>query len=254
MRSACSPPLALAPLALVLFRRFDPARTRGTAGAGRLAQTAWMQRAAAALTRPALAPLLRLAPDVALGFRARPLLAAAVPAFAVAALVLPAVQVREGLLPVVFAVVSLALADVATRERACGTAALVFATPGRRERFAVWKLGTALGTAWLLAGVPVLRLAWAEPRAFVSAAIGVSFLAAAAVALGIASGTPKTFVAVALALCYLSLNTKASEPVLDFGGWWAAATPAVQAGWALAAFAAVVVALLAQRWRLSSDR
>ena len=62
--------------------------------------------------------------------------------------------VREGLLPVVFAVVSLALADVATRERACGTAALVFATPGRRERFAVWKLGTALGTAWLLAGVP----------------------------------------------------------------------------------------------------
>ena len=246
-------PLLIAPVALLLFRRFDPARTQRTAGAGRFAVPAWAEKAVAAITRPALAPLLRLAPDVALGFRTRPLLAALVPAFAFTALGLPAEAVRQGLLPVVFAALSVALADLATRERACGMAALVFSTPRRRERFATWKLGSALGTAWLLAGVPVLRLLWAEPRAGVSAAIGISFLAAASVALGIASGTPKTFVAASLALWYLSLNAKTSAPALDFGGWWAVATPWNQAAWAAATLAAVVLAVAAHRRRLAVD-
>ncbi len=246
-------PLLVVPIALVLFRRFDPARTRRTAGASRFAVPAWAEKAAAAVTRPALSPLVRLVPDVALGFRARPLLAALVPAFAFTALALPADAVRQGLLPVVFVALSLALADVATRERACGLVALVFSTPRRREHFAAWKLGSALGTAWLLAGVPVLRLLWTEPRSGVSAAIGISFLAAASVALGIATGTPKTFVAASLALWYLSLNAKTSAPALDFGGWWAAATPAIQAGWAAASAVAVVLALAAHCRRLAAE-
>ena len=242
-------PLVLLPLALVLFRRFDPARS-SRRSRSRLAVPAWVEKGIVALTRPALRPLVWLAPDVALGFRARPLLAAAVPLFALAALARPAAELRQVLLPMLFAVLSLALADVATRERESGTAALVFATPGRRERFVAWKLGTALVTAWLLAGIPVLRLAWSEPGAALSAAIGVSFLSVAAVALGIACGTPKAFVAGSLALWYLSLNAKASEPALDYGGWWAAATPAVQAGWALGTLGAVALALAAQRRRL----
>ena len=75
-------PLLLLPLAIQAFRRFDPARGGDHAGRGRLAVPAFLQRLLGATTRPLFAPLLRLAPDAALSFRARPLLAALVPVFA----------------------------------------------------------------------------------------------------------------------------------------------------------------------------
>lgn len=244
-------PLLLFPLALALFRRFDPARTR-TAPGGRLQVPAVLTRVAGALTRPLLRPLQRLAPDVALTFRARPLVALAVPVIVVLSSSLPAASVRQGLLPVVFALVSIALADVATREAASGTTAIVFAAPRRREGFAAWKLGSAAGAVLLLGGAPALRLLAAEPRAAVSTTIGLLLLACSAVALGIATGTPKTFMAASLALWYLGLNARES-PVLDYAGWWARATPAVQAGWLVAAAAAAALALGAHALRLARE-
>jgi hypothetical protein len=245
-------PLVLFPLALVLFRRFDPARTR-VGGRGRFALPAWLGRLVARLVRPLLTPLARLAPDVALTFRARPLLAVAALAFAAVSLGLPAADVRVGLLPVVFALVSLALADHATRERGAGLLGVVYAAPGRREHFAEWKLAGALGVALVIGGVPALRLLPAEPGAGVSALVGLGFLAAASVAAGIASGTPKTFMALALALWYLALSSKGQQPALDYGGWWAVATPAVQAGWLTATLVAAALAVAAQRYRLSRE-
>ena len=244
-------PLLLFPLALLLFRRFDPARNRSTPG-GRLRVPAVVTRIAGALTRPLLGPLQRLAPDVALTFRARPLLALAVPVIAILSVSLPPLSVRAGLLPVVFALLSIALADVATREAASGTAAIVFSTPRRREGFAAWKLRGATGVALLLAGAPALRLLAAEPGAGVSAAIGLLLLAFSAVALGLATGTPKTFMAGSLALWYLGLNAR-DAPALDYGGWWARATPAVQAAWLVAAAAAAALALGAHRLRLARE-
>ena len=244
-------PLLLFPLALALFRRFDPARTR-TAVGGRLQVPTEVTRIAGALTRPLLGPLQRLAPDVALTFRARPLVALAVPVIVVLSLSLPPLSVREGLLPVVFAFVSIALADVATREAASGTTAVVFAAPGRREGFAVWKLGSAAVAALLLGGAPALRLLPAEPRSAVSASIGLLLLAFSAVALGIATGTPKTFMAASLALWYLGLNAR-EAPALDYAGWWAKATPATQAGWLVAAISAAALALGAHRLRLARE-
>lgn len=245
-------PLLLLPLALALFRRFDPARTKSRAGVRRFLP-ALAQRAAAALARPALGPLSRLSPDVALSFRARPLLGVLAAALAAAAIVLPAASVRQVVLPVAFAALSLALADVATRERDAGLRGIVFAAPGRRDRFVAWKLGTALGVAALVAGVPALRVLFASASAGVSALIGLAFLACAAVALGVASGTPKAFVAVSLALWYLALNARSGEPALDYGGWWASATPAVQAGWLAAAVACAAGAWAAHRRRLASE-
>ena len=245
-------PLLLFPLALVLFRRFDPARTRA-GGRGRFALPAGLGRLVAWLVRPLLSPLARVAPDVALTFRARPLLAVAALAGAAVSLGLPAADVRVGLLPVVFVLVSLALADHATRERSAGLLGVVYAAPGRRERFAPWKLAGALGVALVIGGVPAVRLLSAEPRAGVSALVGLAFLAAGSVAAGIASGTPKTFMALALALWYLALSSKGQQPALDYGGWWAAATPAVQFGWLAATLVAVALAVVAQRYRLSRD-
>jgi ABC-type transport system involved in multi-copper enzyme maturation permease subunit len=246
-------PLVLLPLALLLFRRFDPARTKPVTGARRRWLPAFAGRLAAAVQRPALSALARVAPDVALTFRLRPMLGLLGLLGAVLSPALTAVEVRQGGLPVAFALLSVALADVATRERASGLAGIVFAAPHRRDRFAVWKLGTALGVALGIAGVPALRLMVADPPAGLSAAIGILFLAAAAVALGIASGTPKTFVALALALWYLALNAKGSVPALDYGGWWSSATPRVQAGWLAAAAASALLAVVAHRQRLACE-
>lgn len=245
-------PLLLFPLALVLFRRFDPARTRSAAG-GRFALPAMLGRLAGRLVRPLLVPLARVAPDAALTFRARPLLAAAALALAALSFVLPTTQLRAGLLPVVFALVSLALADHATRERSAGLLGIVYAAPGRREAFASWKLAGALAVALVLGGVPALRVLLVEPGPGVSALVGLAFLAAASVAVGIASGTPKAFTALALALWYLALNAGRQSPALDYGGWGAAATSAARAGWLAATLAAAGLALLAQRQRLSRE-
>jgi hypothetical protein len=246
-------PLLLLPVALLLFRRFDPARTKPVRGARRRLVPAFAEKLAAAVQGPALRTLARVAPDVALTLRARPVLGLLGVVAAVLSPALPAVQVREVVLPVAFALLTVALADVATRERAAGLAGIVFAAPRRRDRFAAWKLGTAIGVALVIAGVPALRVMVADPRAGLSAAIGILFLAAAAVALGIASGTPKAFLSLALALWYLALNAKGSTPALDYGGWWASATPRVQAAWLAAAAGAALLAVVAHRWRLVRD-
>jgi ABC-type transport system involved in multi-copper enzyme maturation permease subunit len=248
-----APPLLLLPLALLLFRRFDPARTKPVRGARRRWLPAFAERLAAAALRLPLSALARVAPDIALTFRERPMLGLVGVLGAVLSPALPAEQVREGMLPVAFALLSVALADVATRERASGLAGIVFAAPHRRDRFAAWKLGTALGVALVIAGVPALRVAVADPPAGLSALIGLLFLACAAVALGIASGTPKTFVALALALWYLALNAKGKTPALDYGGWWSSAPPRVQAGWLTAAAAAALLAVVAHRQRLARE-
>jgi len=246
-------PMVLFLCAVVLFRRFDPARTRARGGGGRRSLPALLAAVARPLGRPLLFVLDRLAPDAALSFRVRPPLVLLAVAFGALGLALPTQAVREALLPGVFVVLSVALADVATRERQAGLAGIVAATPGRRRGFAQWKLGSSALVALLLAGVPVVRLLAAQPTAGVSALVGVLFLAAAAVALGIATATPKTFMALSLALWYLALNAKGHTPALDYGGWWASAPPRVQAGWAAATILAAGLALVAQRSRLARE-
>ena len=246
-------PALLFPVALALFRRFDPARTKSLGSGGRRRLTSMLAALARPLGRPVLDLLDRLSPDAALTFRARPPLVLLAAASAALGLALPTASVRQVLLPAVFAVLSAALADIATRERQAGLSSIVFSTPRHRDSFAQWKLATAAIVALLLAGVPIGRLLASAPDAGLSALVGVMFLAAAAVALGIATGTPKTFMALSLALWYLALNAKGQAPALDYGGWWASATPLVQAGWAAATVFTAAGALVAHRARLARE-
>ncbi len=248
-------PLLLFPVALVLFARFDPARTK-TAGVGRR-RGDWLSlaRLARRVARPAFVLLDRLPTDAAIEFRRRPLLVFSLAAAALFAVVLPAVWVRQGLLPALFALLSVALSDLATREREAGLATTVFALPGRRrEAFAAWKLASAAALALTLLGAPAARLLASEPAAGLSAIVGALFLAAAAVALGIATGTPKAFTGLSLGLWYLALNARGHTPALDYGGWWASATPATRLGWCLATALAVAFAFAADRLRQGRER
>jgi hypothetical protein len=246
-------PLLLLTVALALFHRFDPARTRSVGATNRRSFSAILATASRPPGRPLLALLDHVSPDAALTFRARPPLVLLVAVSAVLGLALPATSVRQVLLPVVFALLSVALADLATRERRAGLVAIVFAAPRRRERFATWKLTTAALVGLLFGGIPVARLLIAAPGAGISALVGILFLATASVALGITSGTPKTFVGLSLALWYVALNAKGHTPSLDYGGWWASATPLAQAGWAAAAVVAAVVAMAAHRARMTRE-
>jgi ABC-type transport system involved in multi-copper enzyme maturation permease subunit len=240
---------ALAPLAFVFFRRFDPARTgplgpRGGGWVGRL-----LNGAARPLGRLVLPLVERISPDAALTFRARPPLVLVFAAGAVVGLALPPQAVRLGLLPVLFAVLPVALADVATRERTSGMAGIVFSLPARRARFASWKLASTAVAGLVLSGVPVARLLVAEPVSGAAALAGVLFLATAAVALGIASGSPKLFMVASLALWYVALNAKGQPPALDYGGWWGRATALTASGWLGAAAVAAGIAVVAHRAR-----
>jgi hypothetical protein len=246
-------PALLLPLALLFFHRFDPSRRRAFDAAGRGGFLALLGALSWPLARPILATLDRVSPDAALTFRRQPPLALLSTASAVLGIALPTTAVRQVVLPVLFAVLSAALADVATRERHAGFLPVVFSAPRRRVSFAAWKLVTAALSAALVAGIPVMRVLVFEPRSGVSALIGLSFLAALSVCLGIATGTPKTFVGVSLALWYVALNARGHSPALDYGGWWAAATPLTQAGWAAAAVAAAALALVAHRVRIARE-
>jgi hypothetical protein len=238
---------AVAPLALVFFRRFDPARTGlpGTRGRRSLGQL--LDAASRPIGRLVIPLVERVSPDAAITFRARPPLLLAVVAAAVLGLSLSPGRVRLVLLPALFAVLTIALADVATRERTSGMAGIVLSLPGRRPRFAGWKLASAGVAALVLSGVPLLRLSVAEPTAAAAALAGILFLAALSVALGIASGTPKVFTVVSLALWYLALNARGRPPALDYGGWWGGATAFTAAAWLAAALLAAGAAVVAHR-------
>jgi hypothetical protein len=240
---------ALAPLAFVFFRRFDPARTAALGPGGRLSAGRLLSAAARPVGRLVLPLVDRVSPDAALTFRARPPLLLVVAAGAVLGLALPPGSVRLGLLPVLFAVLPIALADVATRERTSGMAGIVFSLPTRRPQFALWKLASATVAALVLSGGPVARLLVAEPVSGAAALAGALFLAALAVALGIASGTPKLFMIASLALWYVALNARGQPPALDYAGWWGRATVPSVCGWLGAAAAAGGVAVVAHRAR-----
>ncbi len=244
---------ALAPIAFVFFSRFDPARTGRLGPRGR----GWTGRLLSGAARPwgrLVLPLVeRVSADAALTFRARPPLLLASAAAAVLGVALPPSSVRLGLLPVLFAVLPVALADVATRERTSGMAGIVLSLPTRRRRFASWKLASATVAALVLSGVPVVRLLLAEPVSGAAALAGVLFLATAAVALGIASGTPKPFTVASLALWYVALNAKGQPPALDYGGWWGRATALSALGWLGGAAMAAGLAVVAHRVRSARE-
>jgi hypothetical protein len=237
----------VAPVALVFFRRFDPARTRLAGTRGRLSLGQLLAASSRPIGRLVLPLVDRVSPDAALTFRARPPLLLAVVASAVLGVSLAPGQLRQYLLPALFAVLTVAVADVATRERTSGMAGIVLSLPGRRPKFAEWKLASAAVVALVLCGVPLLRLAIADPAAAAAALAGILFLAALSVALGIAGGTPKLFTVVSLALWYLALNAKGRPPALDYGGWWGQATAASIATWLAAAVVAAGAAVVAHR-------
>ena len=258
------PPLALLPVALAAFDRFDPARRLGATSV----RVSLLARASA-LVRPAAARLLAVVvpeegrpgrpglvsaslTDLLVTLRLQPLVVAALPAAALLALALPPATART-LLSAAYVALAFLLADAATREERTGLARVFAATPGAGGRVTAVKLGGASLAALLLLVPLAAKAAVERPLALPAAVAGGLAAAALAVALGTATGSPKPFVGLLLAAWYLALNDQGRTPALDLAGFTGAATASSVAGWLLAAALLAAAAFAAGRLRSWRD-
>jgi hypothetical protein len=258
-------PLSLVVIARLFFHRFDPARVRSMPN--EKAHASWLGRfnrmakpIARILVRigngvtslPGVPAIVRTAMTDALAtIGVFPLASVAIVVFAIVSLTTANAETHlAGMLPFAFAACAIALADIACREKRAGTTALVYAAPGLRTRFVVWKFASTLIVAFAFLGVPVARAIALRPSSALPLLVAIVFLSAASTALGIVSATPKTFIVLFLSFWYIALSDKGASPALDFAGWFGKATPAVSGVYALLALAFLAVAQLFHAWQL----
>jgi len=257
-------PMALLLPARLFFHRFDPARVRAVPNeqtrrtwlgrfnllANPFARLAGqLGRAAAAI--PGLPHLLRAAIiDALASLSAFPLTMVAMLGIAIAATTVPEQALFAAVLPLAFAACALALADIACREKRAGTTALVYAAPTLRTHFVGWKFASTLLVAAAFLAIPVAKAIALRPASAASLLIGVLFTAAAATTLGILSANPKTFIVAFLTFWYIALSDHGRTPSLDFGGWYAKATPSITLTYAAFAAGLLLLAQLFHTWEL----
>jgi hypothetical protein len=257
-------PMSLLAVARLFFHRFDPARVRSMPN--EKARTSWLGRfnalskpiarlfvrlgnAVAAL--PGVPLLVRTAMTDALATIAQfPLATIAMIGFALGSLGTNAKSHFEGMLPFAFAACAIALADIACREKRAGTTALIYATPGLRAKFVLWKFASTLLVAIAFLGIPVARAIALRPTSALPLLVSLLFLSAASTTLGIVSSNPKTFIVGFLTFWYIALNDKGATHGLDFADWFGRNTPSVAIAYAGVALALLILAQLFHTWEL----
>lgn len=138
-------------------------------------------------------------------------------------------EIRSGLLPIAFAALSAAIAEIAARDARGGTLPLLHAVPRLRERFVAWKLASTMVLAFAVLGVPLLLVAIQSPLDAISVATGIFVLAGAATFLGIASSNPKTFIVLFLVFWSAVVNDSGHTAALDFANFYGPADPGLTA-------------------------
>jgi hypothetical protein len=257
-------PMSLLVLARLFFHRFDPARVRSMPN--EKARTSWLGRfnslskpiarrlvraGNAVASLPGIPLLARTAMTDAVATIAQfPLATLAMIGFALASFGNQAKTHFEGMLPFAFAACAIALADVACREKHAGTTALLYATPGLRTKFVLWKFASTLLVAIAFLGIPIARGIALRPASALPLLVSIVFLSAASTALGILSANPKTFIVAFLTFWYIALSDKGASPALDFANWFGKTTPAVSAAYAAIALAFLTLAQLFHTWEL----
>jgi hypothetical protein len=256
------PPLALLPVSLAAFDRFDPARRLAPAStkASPLSRLSALFRPAAARLLEVVVPAENAATspgllsaaltDLLVTLRLRPLLVVGIPATAILAVLVPATTAAS-LLSAGFVLLALLLADVGTREERTGLARVFAASPGAGGRVAQVKLLSAAATALLVLAPFGAKASAAHPLALPAAVAGALFAAALAVALGQATGSPKPFVGLLLGLWYVAVSDRGRTPALDLAGFGGAATVGSIVAWLGVAGLLAAAALLLERFRLS---
>ena len=126
----------------------------------------------------------------------------------------------------------------------------MFGAPGLRERFVLWKLGSALLLALLILVAPIFRTAAEGAMPLASLLIGIFLVVAVATSLGVISGNPKTFIVIFLSFWYVVVNDKGASAMLDFAGFYRSASPATMMLYLAIGAASVIAALIAHSQKL----
>lgn len=250
-------PLALLPLAALFFHRFDPVRIGRTTGT---TQRKWLgkiqslakplsRRAATLLMLPARGDSLAAAMwiDAVLTLTLSPLAFLAFVIVSVVALVSP----LASSLPMVFGALAIVIADVATRDARAGISASLYAVPRLRENSGWWKFGSTLLLSLIFCAVPLLKSALVDQTRFASLLIGVVFVSSAATMLGLVTRNAKTFIVAFLSFWYVVVNSKGAAPLLDFAGFFGAATSRTLLTYGVLAVICAITAYLAHIARLA---
>jgi hypothetical protein len=246
--------LPILAIAWICFARFNPARIKSRAGHARRNPVAWLNRRLKPVTRMLL-PLgsgggtgaLSIArSDFALTFMLSPLALVWAAGLGVWALLAPAHTLLHVVLPLTFLGVVVVVSDIATRDRAAGTTALLYSMPAVQPAFVPGKFGAAFAAGLLFLGIPLVRLLTIAPASALSGLVGCAFVAAAAISLGTLTGSSKTFTGLFLLFLYIVMSSPGA-PAFDFAGWNQVATGAVRAGYLVIAAVLLLLAALKHR-------
>ncbi len=218
-------PLVLLPVAALCFHRFDPVRTKQTSEKSRRNWLGRLQGLFGPPSRRVAAQLPRgrgdslgaaSCNDAVLTLTLQPLVLVAFSAITIATLFAPPPK----LLPIVFALLALVVADIATRDARANTLASLRAMPRLREDFVWWKFGSILLLALALCFAPLARVALLGVLPVVALLGGILFVAALATSLGVLTTNSKTFIVVFLSFWYLVVNDKGVHHWFDFAGFY----------------------------------
>jgi hypothetical protein len=250
-------PLLLLPIAALFFHRFDPVRTGHVSGKGRRNWLGRIQnifkplsrRATKLLTIPVFGGSFpgTMWTDAVLTLTLIPFAFVALVAITIMNLVAP----PAATLPVLFAVLAIIVADVATRDARAGTLASLRSIARLRENYVWWKVGSTLLLSLLLCAAPLLRTMPRGMVPFAALVCGIIFVASMATALGVMTTNPKTFIVGFLSFWYVVVNDKGATPILDFAGFYGHSTPNSIILYGTISVVALVAAQLFYRARLA---
>lgn len=253
--STLYPLLFLLP-ALIAFHRFNPARIKAAA---QKSHHGWIARIngwlkpltrrlvpASVITAGGRSFRRSVLADAALTFQLNPIFVLLAIGLSIAAIIQP----PGTILPVIFFLFSVILADIATRETLSGTAGLAYTLPFLKQRFILWKWSSVSLVVLLFVAIPMLKMLFANPSGALSLLIALFFTAGVATALGSMTGNPKTFIVVALLFMYIVMNDGGKTPIFDFAGWFGTATAEVKIRYTILAAVFIAAAELQHRWKL----
>lgn len=244
-------PVLFLGLATQWFHRFDPSRIKIGVQRGKRNMVEKINSMLKPLTRViwSLAPTQKwetlgnaVMADVLMTLAAAPLTVIGVVGFGIVCIGFEVKSIQQPMLPIIFFVLTFALADIPVRDASAGTISLLFTAPRLRERFVTWKFISVLTVTLMFTAIPVVRLLAVTPGDALSLLIGSCLVSSTATSFGIMTRSPKLFIGVFLMLLYISLNSHEAA-ALDFAGFNLRATPIVQASYA---FASVALLLLAE--------
>lgn len=250
--------LPLFAVAFVFFHRFNPDKIKAgeKKSSGNIFTmlnaklkplVRWLEALKFGGTQPTLARAIWL--DTLLTFILYPITLIVFAVSLVLSFALPHSVLMSGGMPAMFFVLVVVLADVSTREKSGGMTSLMFTVPSIKKHFVWWKLGVALALTLLFTAVPIMRTIPLSMSSALSMSLGTLLIASAATSLGVLSGSPKTFAVCFLLFLYLVLSG-ASEPALDFAGWYGIATPGVQLAYISISIVLIIMAEIKHRFSL----